>query len=369
MTQKPVKIIARAPARVDPAGGGTDAPPYCVDYGGAVVNFSIARYSQVTFEWQPKERGVQIFSRDLKKQIQASSSAALESDGQLDFLKAFVKRLIPPDRGCRIVTESEIPERTGLGGSGAMGVAMVGAIHHALGVKMTKHDIAILANEIERKDLGHSGGSQDSFAAAFGGVKLITYHKGGGTVCEKLAVLPETLAQLERDSLLIYTGKVHLSGTIHADIKKSYHQENSPTVKAMHGLAGAAQRMASALSAADLDTYVQCLNSSRQNHYALHPSCDSDTLRQFFAALAPHIDAGKTCGAGGGGFIFVHMKPDCRNECIAAAEELGGKVWDFAFDQNGLTTQESEPTTEHIGPGSIFPRDPISALFRSSQGA
>ena len=81
-----MKIIARAPARVDPAGGGTDAPPYCVDFGGAVVNFSVARYSYVSFERLPKKSGVTIYSHDLKKGIHAESVKHLQYDGQIDFL-------------------------------------------------------------------------------------------------------------------------------------------------------------------------------------------------------------------------------------------------------------------------------------------
>ena len=341
-----MKIIARAPSRVDPAGGGTDAPPYCDDYGGAVVNFSLARYSYVSFEWQPKDKGVRIYSHDLKERVHAASAKLLEFDGHLDFLKAFAKRLLGPDRGCLIITQSDIPVRTGLGGSGAMGVAMVGAITRALGVAMRKEDIALLANEIERNDLGHRGGSQDSFGSAIGGVKLITYHKGGGCVCEQLRVPECILARLERDSLLIHTGQPHLSGSIHADIKTSYHQENSPTVKAMDHLKTAAQRMAAALPAGDIDAYIDCLNASRVNHYALHPSCDSDRLRQFFTALAPFIHGGKTCGAGGGGFIFIHMKSDSRKECVEAAEALGGRVWNFNFDHQGLITWEEPPSSD-----------------------
>src|SRR5208283_780670 len=109
---------------------------------------------------------------------------------------------------------------------------MAGAITRALGAEMTKDDLALLANEIERKDLGHSGGNQDSFGSAIGGLKLITYYKGGGCDCQRLRVPDRVLAQLERDSLLIYTGEAHLSGSIHADIKKSYHEKNSPTIQA-----------------------------------------------------------------------------------------------------------------------------------------
>ncbi|HEY3861710.1 MAG TPA: hypothetical protein VGO59_07470 [Verrucomicrobiae bacterium] len=335
-----MKIIARAPARVDPAGGGTDSPPYCIDYGGAVVSFTVARYSYVSFEWQPRESGVVIYSHDLKKGVRAPSADKLEFDGRANFLKAFVKRLAPPDRGCLVVTQSDIPERTGLGGSGAMGVAMTGAICRALGRPMSKDEIALLANDIERTDLGHSGGNQDSFGSAIGGVKLITYRQGGGCACERLPVPDRALARLERDSLLIYTGEPHLSGTIHADIKKWYHEENSPTIKAMDGLKAAARRMAAALPAEDLGGYVESLNASRVNHYSLHPSCDSERLRHFFAALAPCIEGGKTCGAGGGGFIFVHMKPNHRKQCVEIAEALGGRVWNFNFDHQGLITWE-----------------------------
>lgn len=341
-----MKIIARAPSRVDPAGGGTDSPPYSVEHGGAVVNFTVARYSYVSFEWQPKERGVLIYSHDLKKGVHAASAKLLEFDGHLNFLKAFVKRLVGPDKGCLVVTQSDIPERTGLGGSGAMGVAMVGAISHASGVTLRKEDIALLADEIERNDLGHVGGNQDSFGSAIGGVKLITYHKGGGCVCQRLSVPDRVLAQLERDSLLIYTGESHLSGSIHADIKTSYHQENSPTIKAMDGLKAAAQRMAAALPSGDLEVYIDCLNASRVNHYSLHPSCDSDRLRQFFAALAPHVHGGKTCGAGGGGFIFVHMKSNHRKPCVETAEAMGGRTWNFNFDHQGLITWEEPPSCD-----------------------
>jgi D-glycero-alpha-D-manno-heptose-7-phosphate kinase len=341
-----MKIIARAPARVDPAGGGTDAPPYCVEYGGAVVNFTVARYSYVSFEWQPKERGVLICSLDLKKRVHAASAKLLKFDGHLDFLKAFVKRLVGPDRGCLITTQSDIPERSGLGGSGAMGVAMVGAITRALGAPMRKDEIALLANEIERKDLCHSGGSQDSFGSAIGGIKLITYHKDGGCDCQRLDIPEGILAGLERDSLLVYTGESHLSGSIHADIKKSYHQEKSSTIKAMDDLKAAARRMAAALPAGDIGAYIECLNTSKVSHYALHPSCDNERLRQFFTALAPFIHGGKTCGAGGGGFIFVHMKSENRKECVEAAEALEGRVWNFNFDHQGLITWEEPPSSD-----------------------
>src|SRR3974390_954464 len=310
-----MKFLARAPARVDPAGGGTDAPPYCMDYGGAVVNFSIARYSYAGFERLPKGSGVILYSHDQKRAVHATSVKELKYDGNLDLLKAFALRLLSAEDEFLLATQSDIPQGTGLGGSGALGVAILGAIARALNKKTTKHEMALLANDIERKDLGNSGGSQDSFGAAIGGMKLITFQKGGGCSCAPIKVSEGTRGQIERDSLLIYTGQVHLSGTIHVDIKKSYSLPDSPTVRAMDNLKDAAQRMACALEAGDINTYLDCLNRSRVNHYALHASCDSDMLRKYFNELSPYILGGKACGAGGGGFIFVHAKPHRRQEC------------------------------------------------------
>lgn len=340
-----MRIIARAPARVDPAGGGTDAPPYCMDYGGAVVNFSVARHSYVSLERLPRHSGVLLYSHDQKKGVRARSVKELKYDGRVDLLKAFAKRLFTEEDAFMMVTQSDIPEGTGLGGSGTLGVAMVGAITRALGKDLTKNDIALLANEIERNDLGNRGGSQDSFGAAMGGIKLITYQKGGGSFCEPIRVTDSMRGQLQRDSLLIYTGVVHLSGSIHADIRKAYEQKDSPIIKAMDNLKAAAQEMARALEIGDMDGYVDSLNRARINHYALHPSCDSETLRKFFKALSPYIRGGKACGAGGGGFILVHAKSDCRKQAVKTAETLGGMVWTCQLDEQGLITWEEPPSS------------------------
>src|SRR4051812_30370045 len=135
--------------------------------------------------------------------------------------------------------------------------------------------------------------------------------------------------------LLIFAGGIHLSATIHEDIKRSYAMPNSPTVAAMDRLKAAANKMADALEAGDVTGFADALNESRRSHYALHPSCDSDRLREFFEKLDPFILGGKTCGAGGGGFIAVLARPGFKQACVDAAESLGGEVWPFKMDHQG----------------------------------
>lgn len=340
-----MKIVSRAPVRIDPAGGGTDAPPYSVEHGGCVVNFAVARYSYAQLQWLQPGAGVHLYSLDLQEGAWAPDLEALAANGKLDFVKAFARRLLKGRSDCLLVTQSDVPVRTGLGGSGAMGVAMTTVGLKAMGRQLEQSKLALLANEIERKDLGHAGGSQDSFGAAMGGVKKITYHRGGEVECRALALPPGLVHRMERDLLLIYTGGIHLSGTIHTDIRQSYALENSPTIAAMNGLKAAAIQMAAALEAGELGGFVEALNASRRNHYALHPSCDSDTLRVFFSKLDPFILGGKTCGAGGGGFIMVYTKPGHRHACAQAAEALGGTVWPFKMDLEGAVAWEEADWT------------------------
>jgi D-glycero-alpha-D-manno-heptose-7-phosphate kinase len=145
--------------------------------------------------------------------------------------------------------------------------------------------------------------------------------------------------RLERDSLLIYTGGGHVSGSIHDDIRTSYAQPESLTLRSMFGLREEAAAMAEALEAGDLPAYARAMNRCRFHHYGLHPSCDSERLREYFRALDPLILGGKACGAGGGGFIFVCVEPHRRRTAIDAVSSLGaGAVWPLAIDWNGVRT-------------------------------
>ncbi len=328
---------ARAPVRVDPAGGGTDAPPFSVEHGGWVLNMAVARYAYATAQRLPPGEGVILYSMDLERGAVADSVGALSSSKDLEFVRGFVRRLVPEGDSLLLVTESDVPPGGGLGGSGALGVAIVAAIDRAYGRERAAVETAALANEVERQDLGYPGGSQDSYAAALGGINLLEYRKGGGTVPHpRLNVTEDMRLALEYSSLLVYTGAAHVSGSIHEDIRNSYAQEDSPTVAAMMDLRQEALTMAKALERGDEAAYVRALSASCAHLYRLHGSCDSEEHRRYFKELDDVILGGKTCGAGGGGFLLVHTRPGKRRECILRAESMGAMVWPMTIDFRGV---------------------------------
>jgi len=308
-----------------------------VEHGGAVVNFAVQRHAFASAQRLKSSEGIILYAMDLQLGVAATSVSDLGSENDFEFIKAFVKRLVPVEDSLLLVTETDVPAGSGLGGSGALGVAIVAAIDRAYDRDRSPLETALLANEIERKDLGYPGGNQDSLGAALGGINFLEYHQGGGMTPHKIPIKPDTIRTLEHNSLLIYSGAAHVSGSIHQDIKHSYALKNSPTVKAMEILCEQAQAMAQSLRAGKLSGYAAALSESCRQLYNLHESCDSAEHRRYFLALDDCLLGGKTCGAGGGGFLLVFVKPGRRQECIHRIEDLGGLVWPVTIDFEGVT--------------------------------
>lgn len=327
--------VARAPVRVDAAGGGSDCEPYILNYDGAVVNLAITSYAYAHLQVHQEDRRIYIISDDFDQAVQVDHLDHLKIDGTLDLLKGSVLRLAP-DFGFTLRVRCDVKPGTGLGSSGAVGVACVAAIDRAMGVTRSQLETAILANDIERKDLGKTGGNQDALGAGLGGINHIVYHQGNDFEARRLKIPEDTIAELERRCVLIYTGEVHLSENIHEDIKASYALPDSPTVAAMKNLACVANNIAVALGKGDLEAVGQLFLENWRHHQLLHASCTNDVLSRYYDALAAHTLGGKTCGAGGGGTILVLAIEGHSKDIINVCRQMSGEIIPFRLDRYGV---------------------------------
>ena len=334
MTEQTV-FKARAPMRVDPAGGGTDCPPYCLEHEGAVLNFGVGLYARATVKKLPGTREIIVRSLDFDIEVRAPSVGKLALEGPLDLLAGFVRRA-QPDFGLELTVMAEAPPGSGLGSSGAVGVACMAALQAAQGMPVEAEAIAAEANRVEREDLGHAGGSQDSFGAALGGFNLIHYLDGGRERVQRLSVSQATRRLLEERCVLVYTGEAHLSSSIHEDIRTNYAQPGSPTLDAMHQLARLARDGAALIEEGQVDAFGELLNESWRQLKRLHPSCDSERLRSFFAAAQPLMVGGKACGAAGGGCILFLAREGERQALADACQTLDGALMPFRIDMDGV---------------------------------
>ena len=166
----PTRFRATAPVRLDFAGGWTDVPPFSAREGGAVVNAAITLH--VTAELELGGPLIRLVSEDLGQQVECVNSGGLVLDGRLNIHKAAL-RMFPILGHFTLTTRSAAPPGAGLGGSGALDVALVSLLTKARQEQLDARELAEYAWRLEVVEAGIPGGRQDQFAA---GQQRRTFH-------------------------------------------------------------------------------------------------------------------------------------------------------------------------------------------------
>ena len=352
--KKKVVVRARAPVRIDWAGGWTDVALFTEESKGFVLNVAIDIYSYVTVKKLPdkeiwtksygykhketvKNGSVKIYSVDFDIYEEAEDIKQLEYNGNIDLAKAAIKQIGVPG-GLEIITRSNAPAGSGLGTSASMGVALIGALSAFKGLPLLPYEFAEQASLIERQELGILGGKQDHYASAMGGISFMEFMEEEVKV-SKLKLSQDVLYELEKNLVLCYTGKSRLSGDIHRKVREAYEGEEPKTRQALRNLKSIAFEMKNVLLNGDLKAFGELLNENWKNQKALHPSVTNPQIDDIFeAVMANGALGGKACGAGGGGCLLFYAQPDCEHLVRKKLEEAKVNVIDFNFDFTGLQT-------------------------------
>jgi D-glycero-alpha-D-manno-heptose-7-phosphate kinase len=230
---------------------------------------------------------------------------------------------------------------TGLGSSSALCVSLVGAFREWRGNSMTDYDIANLAYDVERKDVGIPGGMQDQYASTFGGFNLIEFKKEANIV-NALRIKRETLNELEYNSLLCYTGTTRRSGGILKRQIESYEQKEEKVMDALEKMKELTLQMKDSLLTSNLIEFARLLNSEWELKKALDSAISTEEIENLLhGAKQAGAIGGKLLGAGGGGFLFLYCEPSKRFHVEKAVESLGGTAFPVRFDLEGLQTWRS----------------------------
>lgn len=305
-----------------------------------MLNATISRYAYVTLVPNETE---QITMRSLDYGDEVSYHIDDEVppfNYQMDLAKGVIRRIAEAGfrQGFDLFTHTECPPGSGLGASSTMVVALIGAFDAWMGLGLNRYEVADLAYQIERVDLGIKGGKQDQYAAAFGGFNFIEFN-GNHVLVNPLRIPAEWVSELEYSIILAYTGKSRFSSDIIEDQIANYTQRHASPVEAMDQTKALAFEMKRLLLRGQIRAFGEKLHAAWSVKKMMSDKVSTPFIDALYeAARGAGALGGKISGAGGGGFMYFFTDFDRRHHVEAALGAAGAEVVHFGFLHAGLQT-------------------------------
>lgn len=330
------KIIrARAPVRISYSGGGTDMSYYINNNKATVLSSTIAKYCTASILVRSDNK-IRLISKDLDLKYEVDSLEEIQFGDRLDLVKAAVK-IMQPNFGFDLETHSEIDAGTGLGGSSALTVAIIGAFNYFRNERQLDiYDIADFAYRSERIDLGIAGGWQDQYSTAFGGFNWIEFREKDVLV-QPLRVMREALLELRYNLMLFRFGGSHDSGKIHSNTKTLNKKDQKGGMELYSKMTILAGEMKEALLKGKLKRFGDLLDTSWQLKKLLNQRSTNNKIDKLYSiAKKEGALGGKVLGAGDAGYMLIYSSPKFHQSIQESFYELGAKLESFDFTNSGL---------------------------------
>jgi D-glycero-alpha-D-manno-heptose-7-phosphate kinase len=327
-------VRSMAPVRVSFGGGGSDMTSYFAKFDGAVLSSTIRLYARCTLR-KRSDLIINICSHDLDKSLSFPCLKKLIVDDDDFGLIVAVINTIKPEFGFDLEIRSDFPIGSGLGGSSAVCVAILGCFNEYREEKWDNYQIAELSFQAERLNLGIAGGWQDQYASAFGGFNYIEFNQKQNIV-HPLRVNGSVIRELEHRCLLCHTAINRESHSIQETvISKFTKDEQKDKVEMLQNT----QAIKNVLLRGNIDEFGSLLNENWQLKKKFSPSASNADLEAIYeTALLNGASGGKLLGAGGGGYFLFVAKVNNRFSLQKALEDVGLSVHNFEFEERGLQT-------------------------------
>ena len=342
------RIEARAPTRIDLAGGTLDIwPLYLFHPGALTVNCAITRYATCIIEAATgASQRISLVSLDTRRRESFASLAALVRAPRyrlplLAHLARFFLERSEVRAGFTVTTTSEAPAGAGIGGSSAMAVAICAALdrftNHASGrdaeSPLRREDWIHISRDIEAIVIRVPTGTQDHYPPAFGGVSAIHLEPGG----ERREELACGVSELERRLVLCYTGKPRQSGINNWEVFVRHIDGDRRVIRNLAQIADVARQVRGALLRNDWSELGRLVRAEWELRRRNAATISTPTIDRIISAARKRgALGGKVCGAGGGGCVALLIEPEARASVEAAVTSSGGTLLPLQIDRQGV---------------------------------
>lgn len=331
-----MRIEATASTRIDLAGGTIDLwPLYLFLNGGVTINVAISLRASAAIEALPGSR-VEIVSLDQQVTVTADDLHTLAAN-RLP-LPCRLARYFAPRGGFRLQTEARVPAGSGLGGSSTLAIAVCGALNEFAGRGYSREELIGISRDVEAQVLQIPTGEQDYYAAAYGGLNAWCFEVN--RVRRETYDIP--LTEIQNRMLLFYSGLPRSSGINNWQVFKQYVDGDTATRGALARIHEASLRLHDALKRTDWNDVYEAVTAEWEARKQLAPAITTPDIEEILAFGRDHgCRAGKVCGAGGGGCVFLMMPPELKSKVADRARYLGFRILDFQCAEEGLAVTKS----------------------------
>jgi len=322
-------VTVSAPARIDLGGGWSDTPPFCLDWGGTVLNIALTingDYPITTSIRRLEEPCIRCISGDSGEIEEyhttdalrvppapgcsfAIPRAALQMAQIVQPGEALTAQLRAFGGGIEIRTCVNLPMGSGLGTSSILAATMLQALAIMRGIRLSEADLSDQVMRLEQL-LTTGGGWQDQAGGIFPGAKLISSGPGSHQRLrvQPLSWSPECRAEFAERLVLHYTGIRRVAKDLLANIVGRYLAREVATVQVLHSIKTLAGEMAYAMNEGAWDYLGQLLDSHWQLNQVLDEHTTNAPITAMLSAARPYLAGAKLAGAGGGGFLLLLAK-------------------------------------------------------------
>lgn len=328
------EVTVEGPARIDLGGGWSDAPPFCLDWGGTVLNLALkldggypiqARVRRLaqpvvrctsgsrTTEYRTCEEILQPVSPGDEMSIPRT---ALRMTGLFqpgEPLQRVTERL---HGGLEIQTDVDLPMGSGLGTSSILAACLVRALGELAGVEMDDQTLSDRVMRLEQL-MTTGGGWQDQAGGIFPGAKLLV---SGPGLRQRVRVQPlawsvQRQQDFERHAVLYYTGIRRVARDLLRQVVGRYLARETACLQVLHSIKTLALEMAYAMQEGDWQHLGELLDRHWKLNQVLDPNTTNAPINALLDSVRPYVYGAKLAGAGGGGFlILIARSPESADD-------------------------------------------------------
>jgi len=320
-------IVSRTPLRITLGGGGTDLPFYSNRYGGSLITAAINRYVYITVSPMLQN----------KYKLNYSKTEIVDNIDSINHnLIRECLRYMNVRNPVEIHSVAEVPSGSGLGSSAAFTVGMLNALHYQMGNLVSKYSLAEDASSIIMDILKEPCGKQDQYASAFGSIIQMSTNTNGKVTVTPINISRNTVAKLENNLLMFYTGFTRPANQILQEQKNKAEQKSQDDIfEYYHKIKEIGMDSLTCLESGNLKRFGGLMDTHwNLKRGILDDMSNTDIDNWYSLALENGALGGKIVGAGSGGFLMLYVE-DFHEQIKKVLGEQGLLFTPFKFDFNG----------------------------------